>query len=36
VVEPEYRFITPTDDDYNDICSEPVSLIVSELLQNAY
>jgi len=34
--EPEYRSITPTYDDYNDIRSEPVSLIVSELLENAY
>jgi len=34
--EPDYRSITPTYDDYNDIRSEPVSLVVSELLENAY
>jgi hypothetical protein len=34
--EPEIRCITPRDDDYQDIRSEPVSLIVSELLENAY
>jgi len=34
--ESEMKPISPIDDDYNDICSEPVSLIVSELLENAY
>ena len=34
--EPEFRCITPRDDDYQDIRSDPVSLIVSEILENAY
>ena len=34
--EPDFRCITPRDDDYQDIRPEPVSLIVSELLENAY
>ena len=34
--ESEIQPISPIDDHYNDICSEPVSLIVSEILENAY
>ena len=34
-VEPEIRCASPRDD-YRDICSEPITLVVSELLENAY
>jgi hypothetical protein len=35
-VEPKIRCASSRDDDYRDICSEPLTLVVSELLENAY